>query len=94
MGGEALDPVKTLWPQCRVMPGPGSRSGWVGEQRVGAGDRGFVEGKPGKEITFEMYIRRISNKKEWVNLQSSIHRLPFVPSPFVEIAVLFSIGWF
>jgi hypothetical protein len=27
MGGEALGPVKV-----RGMPGPGSRSGWVGEQ--------------------------------------------------------------
>jgi hypothetical protein len=34
------------------MPGQGSRSGWVGEQ--GEGNRGFSEGKPGKEITFEM----------------------------------------
>jgi hypothetical protein len=30
------------------MPGPGNRSGWVGEQREGAGDRGVLEGKPGK----------------------------------------------
>jgi hypothetical protein len=40
-------------PQCRGMPGPGSRSGWVGEQG-GGGDRGFSEGKPGKVITFAM----------------------------------------
>ena len=39
-------------PQYRGMPGPGSGSGWVGEQ--GKGDRGFSEGKPGKGITFEM----------------------------------------
>jgi hypothetical protein len=32
-------------PQCREMPGPGSRSGWVCEQG---------EGKPGKRTTFEM----------------------------------------
>jgi hypothetical protein len=36
------------------MPGPGSRSGWVDEQEEGGCDRGFSEGKPGKEITFEM----------------------------------------
>jgi hypothetical protein len=37
------------------MPGPGSRSGWlVGEQGNGEKDRGFLEGKPGKEITFEL----------------------------------------
>jgi hypothetical protein len=27
-------------------------------------DRGFSEGKLGKGITFEMYIKKISNKKE------------------------------
>jgi hypothetical protein len=41
-------------PQYRGMPGPGSRSGWVGEQGEGGGDRGFSEGKLGKGITFEM----------------------------------------
>jgi hypothetical protein len=39
------------------MPGPGSRSGWVGEQ--GEGVRGFS----GKGITFEMLIKKISLKK-------------------------------
>jgi hypothetical protein len=29
-------------PQCKGMPGPGSRSGWVGEQGEGAWDRGFL----------------------------------------------------
>ena len=37
----------------RKMPGPGSRSGWVGKQGEGGGGRGFSEGKQGKEITFE-----------------------------------------
>jgi hypothetical protein len=37
-------------PQYRGMPGPRSRSGWVGEQ----GTFG---------IAFEMYIKEISNKK-------------------------------
>jgi hypothetical protein len=41
-------------PQCRGMPGPGSRSGWVGEYGERGGDRLCLEGKPGKEITFEM----------------------------------------
>jgi hypothetical protein len=36
------------------MPGQGSRSGWVGEQREGEGIEGFSEGKPRKGITFEM----------------------------------------
>jgi hypothetical protein len=41
-------------PQCGGMPGPGSWSGWVGEQEEGGWDRGFSEDKPGKGITFEM----------------------------------------
>ena len=40
-------------PQCRGMPGQGSRNGWVGEQGEGGWDRGFSEGKAGKGITFE-----------------------------------------
>jgi hypothetical protein len=36
------------------MPGPGSRRGWVGEQGEWGGDKGFLEEKLGKEITFEM----------------------------------------
>jgi len=36
------------------MPGQGSRSGWVVEQGEGRLDRGFLEGKSGKGITFEM----------------------------------------
>jgi hypothetical protein len=43
-------------PQYRVMPGPRSRSGWVGEQ---GGRR--VQGTFG--IAFEMYIKKISNNK-------------------------------
>jgi hypothetical protein len=35
------------------MPGPGSRNGWVGEQREGGEDKVFSEGKLGKRITFE-----------------------------------------
>jgi hypothetical protein len=41
-------------PQYRGMPGPGSRSGWVGGQGEGKEDRGFLERKLGKGITFEM----------------------------------------
>jgi hypothetical protein len=36
------------------MPGPGSRSGWVGVKGEGGGDMGFSEEKPGKGINFEM----------------------------------------
>jgi hypothetical protein len=47
-------------PQYRGMPGWESRSGWVGqgssliESGGGQWDRGFPEGKPGKEISLEM----------------------------------------
>jgi hypothetical protein len=41
-------------PQYRGMPGPGGRSGWVGEQGEGEGGRGVLERKLGKGITFEM----------------------------------------
>jgi hypothetical protein len=41
-------------PQYRGIPGPGSRSGWVGEHREGERDRGCLEGKTGKRITLEM----------------------------------------
>jgi hypothetical protein len=43
--------------------GPGSRSGWVGEKGERGENRGFSEGKLGKGmITFEMQIKKISNK--------------------------------
>jgi hypothetical protein len=41
-------------PQYRGMPGPGSRSGWVGEQGEGERIGDFLEGKLGKGIKFEM----------------------------------------
>ena len=41
-------------PQHRGVPGPESRSGWVGEQGKEGRVRGFSEEKPGKGITFEM----------------------------------------
>jgi hypothetical protein len=53
-------------PQCRGMPGQGSRSGWVGEQEEEGWDKRSSEGKPGKGITFEMLIKKISNKKNLI----------------------------
>jgi hypothetical protein len=43
-------------PPCKGLPVPGSRSGWVGDQEEGGGNRwrGFSWGKPGKGIAFEM----------------------------------------
>jgi hypothetical protein len=39
---------------------------WVGEHphrsRGGGWESGFLEGKPGKGITFEMQMKKISNK--------------------------------
>jgi hypothetical protein len=38
----------------RGMLGPGSKSGWVGEQGKRGGDKGASEKKSGKGITLEM----------------------------------------
>jgi hypothetical protein len=53
MEGETLGPVKAL---CPSVGSPGSGSGWVGKQGDGKENRRrvFLEGKPGKGITFEM----------------------------------------
>jgi hypothetical protein len=40
-------------PKCKGMLGPGRRLDGL-ENRVGGGDREFLEGKPGKGIAFEM----------------------------------------
>ena len=41
-------------PQYSGMPKPGSRNQLVGEQGEGGGEKVFLEGKLGNEITFEM----------------------------------------
>ena len=41
-------------PQCRGMPGQRSKSRWVGEQCEEGWDRGVLEVKLGKGVTFEM----------------------------------------
>jgi hypothetical protein len=51
-------------PQYRGMPGPGSGSGWVGEQEEGGGYRGFSERKLGNWIALEMKMKKTSNKKK------------------------------
>jgi hypothetical protein len=53
MGGKALGPVKVLCPSIGESQ-DGNGSGWVREQGEGEGDRGLLEGKLGKGITFEM----------------------------------------
>jgi hypothetical protein len=58
MGGEALGPVKVLCPSI------GECHDWEWEWvSCGAGGRvrGFSEGKLGKRITFEIYIKKIFN---------------------------------
>jgi hypothetical protein len=56
MGGEALCPMKTLClpvGECQGQEAGVGRSGWIGRgEEVGGGC--FLEGKPGKGITFEM----------------------------------------
>lgn len=55
------------------MPGSRSGSGWVdwGNTLIDAGVRGqeraFLEGRPGKRITFVMYTKKISNKRKEKN---------------------------
>jgi hypothetical protein len=41
MRGEALCPKKAVCPSVGEMPGPGSRSGWDGEQGEGMGEGVF-----------------------------------------------------
>jgi hypothetical protein len=53
MGGEALVPVKALFPSIGECQNQDS-SGWVVVQGEGEGNSGFSEGKLEKEITFEM----------------------------------------
>ena len=48
------------------MPRPGGRE-WVGwGAGVGVVNRGSSEGKLGKGLTFEMYVKKISNIKAFV----------------------------
>ena len=55
--------------QYREMPGPGRRSGWLGEQAEGEGNTGFSEKKLGKGIAFEMSMKKISNKNIFKNVK-------------------------
>jgi hypothetical protein len=55
MGGEALLPWKALCPTVGEFKARKQEySVCVGEQREGEGNRGFLEGKPGKGKTFKM----------------------------------------
>ena len=52
--GEALGPVKVLCPSIRECQGHEVGVDVLESRGVGEGDRVFLEGKPGKGITFEM----------------------------------------
>jgi hypothetical protein len=54
VGGDALGPVKVLCPSIGECQGQEVGSGWVGEQGKWGGDWGFLEGKLGKGIPFEI----------------------------------------
>ena len=78
MGGEALGPGKTQCPSVGVCQGREVGVGrWVGEHphRSRGKDDGMEDsrgqGKPGKGTTFEMQIKKISNKKGWGENTSS-----------------------
>ena len=69
MGREALGPVKAQCPSVGECQGREVGVGrWVGSTLIEAGGggwyMGFLEGKPRKGITFEMYINKISNKNK------------------------------
>ena len=63
MGGETLGPVKARCPSVGEY-----QDREVGVSRLmsrgGGNGVGFSEGEPGNGITFEMYMKKISNKNE------------------------------
>ena len=54
MGGEAFCLVKIICPSTGECQGQEGGVGALGSRGRWGTDRGFSEGKPGKEITFEM----------------------------------------
>jgi hypothetical protein len=54
MGGEALGSVKVLCPSVGECQDQEAGVGGLVSRGRGKGNTGFSEGKPGKEITFEM----------------------------------------
>jgi hypothetical protein len=54
MGGETLGPVKVLCSSIGEYHGQEARVGGLGSRGRGGEDRGFLEGKLGKRVTFEM----------------------------------------
>jgi hypothetical protein len=54
MGGEALGPVKALYPSIGECQGQETGVGGVWSRGCGGGDRRFSEGNIGKQIPFEI----------------------------------------
>ena len=63
---EILGPVKVLCPSKWECQGQEEGVGRLGSRGWGVGKRGSSEGKQGKGLTFEMYVKKISNKKAFV----------------------------
>jgi hypothetical protein len=63
MGGTALGPMKALCPSVGEYQGQEAGVGGLVSRGWEEGIRSFQRG-PGKGITFEMYIKKISNKKK------------------------------
>jgi hypothetical protein len=61
MGGEALGPGKAQCPSVGECQDREVGVGGLVTRGMGKWDRGFSEGKTGKGITFEMYLKKISN---------------------------------
>jgi hypothetical protein len=68
-GNRGLSSYEGSMAQCRGMSGPGNRRGCVGNRGWGEGT-GALIGEPGMGITFEMEIKKISNKnvQKWKKL--------------------------
>jgi hypothetical protein len=61
----------------------------------GGWDRGFSKGKPGKGITFEMQIKKISNKnlKKGISLVPGLWLIPEIPYPISLLSNPHSPSW-
>jgi hypothetical protein len=67
MGREALGPVKTPIPSIGEFQGQEAAVGGLVSRGEWGEDRGFLEGRPVKGITFEIKIKKISNNKQTKN---------------------------
>jgi hypothetical protein len=81
MGEEALGSVKALCPSLGECQSREVGVGGLMSRGEGEWYRGLSEGKPGKGITFEMYIKKISNKKKKLS-PSSIHMMAIKNLPY------------